>query len=131
MATKQKSIELILLRQFSSYLGIPTFIIDTHGNLIFCNEKAENLLGFRFSETGEMPEEEWYTIFTPQDENGQTLPKESLLLHAAYSESRIAHNTFYIRSLDNVLLHIRIVTMPIINLIEDLYGAVSFFQEIH
>ena len=47
-------IEIILSRQLADCLSMPVFITDTVGNLIFYNEPAENLLGTRFEETGEM-----------------------------------------------------------------------------
>ena len=69
-------IEIILNRQLADCLSIPVFITDTKGNLIFYNEPAEELLGQRFEETGEMPVEEWGTIFTPMDDNSTLfLPK--------------------------------------------------------
>ena len=46
-------IEIILLRQWASYLGLPVWIMDAEGSLIFYNEAAELLLGGRrFEESG-------------------------------------------------------------------------------
>ena len=47
-------IEIILNRQLADCLSIPVFITDTDGNLIFYNEHAEEVLGKRFEETGEI-----------------------------------------------------------------------------
>ena len=58
-------IEIILNRQLADCLSIPVFITDTVGNLIFYNEPAEEVLGKRFEDTGEMPVEEWSTVFKP------------------------------------------------------------------
>ena len=58
-------IEIILNRQLADCLSIPVFITDTAGNLIFYNEPAEEILGKRYEETGEMPVEMWGTIFKP------------------------------------------------------------------
>ena len=63
-------IEIILNRQLADCLSIPVFITDTAGDLIFYNEPAEQILGKRFEETGEMPKEEWSTAFKPLDEKG-------------------------------------------------------------
>ena len=51
------AIELILTRQLADCLAIPVFITDTIGNLLFYNEPAEDILGKRFEDTGEMPVE--------------------------------------------------------------------------
>ena len=58
-------IEIILNRQLADCLSIPVFITDTIGNLIFYNEPAEEILGRRFEETGEMSVEIWSTIYKP------------------------------------------------------------------
>ena len=55
----QKAIELILMRQLASSLAMPIFLVDASGNLLFYNEPAEQLLGSRFDETGEMSMTEW------------------------------------------------------------------------
>ncbi len=47
-------IEIILNRQLADCLSVPVFITDTVGNLIFYNGPAENILGTRYEETGEM-----------------------------------------------------------------------------
>jgi PAS domain-containing protein len=67
-------IEIILNRQLADCLSIPVFITDTIGNLIFYNEPAEELLGKSFEDTGEMPVEEWSTVFKPLDNDGNPWP---------------------------------------------------------
>jgi hypothetical protein len=49
---------------------MPVFITDTKGNLIFYNEPAEQLLGSRFEDAGEMKVETWSKVFKQQDEDG-------------------------------------------------------------
>ena len=62
------AIEIILSRQLADCLSVPVFITDTAGHLIFYNEPAEEILGKRFEETGEMPVSEWATVFRPLDD---------------------------------------------------------------
>ncbi len=50
-------LEIILHRQLAECQAIPVFIVDPAGNLLFYNEAAEELLGRRFEDTGEMPVE--------------------------------------------------------------------------
>ncbi len=73
-------IEIILNRQLADCLSIPVFITDTEGNLIFYNEPAEEILGKRYEETGEMSVEVWGTVFKPVDENGNPLAPDDLPL---------------------------------------------------
>jgi hypothetical protein len=49
------------------------FHYDTTGNLIFYNEPAENILGKKFNDTGEMPVEVWSTIFSQMDDFGNPI----------------------------------------------------------
>lgn len=125
-----KSIELILFRQLAYYLAIPIFIVDINGNLLFCNEEAENILGFRFSDTGEMPAAEWSTVFIPQDKEGNMIPAEKLPLSISYKTFAPAFDCFYIRNLRNEIKYLSVSTLPIINQIQTVLGAVAFFQEI-
>ena len=73
-------IEIILNRQLADCLSIPVFITDVKGNLIFYNEPAEEILGTRFEDTGEMPVEKWSTDFKPIDAQGLPLPPDDLPL---------------------------------------------------
>lgn len=54
-------IEMILLRQWSSYLGLPVWIMDVKGSLIYYNEPAEAVLGRRFEDSGAIASEELRT----------------------------------------------------------------------
>lgn len=126
----QKSIELILLKQFGDHFARPFFIIDNVGNLVFCNEAAEKILGFRFSETGEMPADEWATVFVPQEKSGRIINPEKLPTFTAFNKHTVAQGTFYIRNLKNQLVHIQIFVLPIINQTSTFLGAAAFFQEV-
>ena len=67
-------IELILSRQLAECLDTPVFLTDTVGNLLFYNEPAEDILGKRFEDTGEMPVDEWGTVFKNKDDAGNPIP---------------------------------------------------------
>src|SRR5512132_1549076 len=112
--TTQKEIELILARQLAGYLATPIFLVDPQGTLLYYNEPAEVILGRRFQETGEMPVEEWSTIFVPTDENGQLLQPGDLPLVIALTELRPVYREFWIRGLDNASRHIGVTAFPLI-----------------
>ena len=67
------AIEIILNRQLAECLAIPVFITDTSGNLLFYNESAEEILGRRYEDTGEMSVDEWGTVFKKKDDLGRPL----------------------------------------------------------
>ena len=85
--SSQKEIELILARQLASSLAMPIFIVDPQGTLIYYNEPAEGILGRHFEETGEMPVQEWSTLFKPTDETDKPLAPESLPLVIALNST--------------------------------------------
>ena len=120
-------IEIILNRQLADCLSIPVFITDTSGNLIFYNEPAEQVLGKRFEETGEMPGVEWSTIFKPLDEEGNPLPPEELPLVKTLNDEYPHHKNFQIESLKNERLNISVTSYPIISRAGKFIGAVAIF----
>jgi len=122
-------VEIILIRQVASYLAMPIFVVDPVGNLIYFNEPAESLLGRRYEESGEMPAEEWGTIFLPTDEQGRPLPPEQLPLMVALAEVRPAHSRFHIQSLDGIRHSLSVTALPLVGQQDRLLGGVAFFWE--
>src|SRR6266545_5671917 len=61
--TKQQPIEIILLRRWASHMAMPVWIAGEEGELLYYNEPAEELLGQRFDEAGEMPLKDLPAIF--------------------------------------------------------------------
>ncbi len=120
-------IEIILNRQLADCLSIPVFITDTAGNLIFYNEPAEEVLGKRFEETGEMPVEEWSTVFKPLDEKGNVLAPEELPLVKTLKDEFPYHKSFIIESLKGQLQNISVTSYPIISRTGKFLGAVAIF----
>ena len=122
-------IEIILNRQLADCLSIPVFITDTIGNLIFYNDPAENILGSRFEETGEMRVETWSTEFKPLDENKAPLPPDELPLVRTLSDHLPHHKTFWIESKSGVAGKISVTSYPIIGRASNFLGAVAIFWE--
>ena len=120
-------IEIILNRQLADCLAIPVFITDTKGNLIFYNEPAENVLGSRFEETGEMAVETWSTIFKQSDDDGNILPPDQLPLVRTLKNAVPHHKTFWIESLKGVREKISVTAYPIIGRSSKFLGAVAIF----
>ncbi len=120
-------IEIILNRQLADCLSIPVFITDTAGNLIFYNEPAEEVLGRRFEETGEIPVEVWSTIYKPIDVDGKTIPPDDLPLVKTQRDCSPHHKTFWIESLKGKAAKISITSYPISGRTGKFLGAVAIF----
>jgi hypothetical protein len=123
-------IEIILNRQLSDCLSIPVFITDTRGDLIFYNMPAEEVLGKRFDETGEMPVEEWSVMFKPMDEFNKPIPPEELPLVKTLKDSLPYHKSFWIKSLQGQTQKIALTSYPIINRENKFLGAVAMFWKV-
>lgn len=123
-------IQIILLRQLAGYIGIPLFLVDPKGDLLFYNEPAEVILGRRFEETGAMPAKVWASIFTPVDDQGQVIPPEDLPLIISLGTRRPAHKRFYIQGMDGMRRHIDVVSIPIVGLQGEFVGAAALFWEV-
>jgi PAS domain-containing protein len=120
-------IEIILNRQLADCLAIPVFITDTKGNLIFFNEPAEEILGKHYKDTGEMPMEEWGTIFNYKDEDGNALPPEDLPLVKTLKNLSPYHKTFWLQSLKGKYERVSVTSYPIIGRAGTFLGAVAIF----
>lgn len=125
----QYELELILLRQVTSYLATPVFLVDLEGNLLFYNEPAEEILGKRYEETGEMPLDQWATIFVPTDRDGNPLPPDDLPLVVAVRHRRPAISDFSITGLDGVRRDLTVVAMPVVGQGGRELGSIAYFWE--
>ena len=121
------AIELILNRQLADCLAIPVFITDTIGNLLFYNEPAEEILGKRYEDTGEMPVEQWSTVFKTKDEDGEPLPPDELPLVKTLKNRLPYYKTFWIESLQGKTEKISVTSYPIIGRGGSFLGAVAIF----
>jgi PAS domain-containing protein len=129
MSILQQEVEVILARHFAECLAIPVFIVDPVGNLLFYNEPAEVILGPRFEDTGEMPAEEWGTVFTPVDDGGMPMALDQLPLMIALSKQTPAHRFMLIKGLNGIPRRIGVTAFPIIGQAERFLGAIALFWE--
>ena len=96
----QKEIELILLRQWASYLETPIWLMGPDFELLYYNEPAEPILGRRFEEAGPMPGHELDRIFTTTTLDGDPINAGDLPINIALTDRRPAHLSFRILPLD-------------------------------
>jgi PAS domain-containing protein len=125
----QKAVELILMRQLASYLAMPVFLVDPDGRLLYYNEPAEQILGRRYEETGEMPLAEWSTAFAPTTEEGTPIPPDAVPLTIALQKRRAVHRELRIRGLDGVDRRIAVTAFPLEGQGGRHLGAVAIFWE--
>ena len=122
-----EDIEIVLSRHWASNLNTPVFLVDSVGNLIFINEAAEPLLGFRFAEIGEIGAEFWATAFSITDERGDPIPAEEQPLAIALSQQKPAHRKFNAIGLDGIKREIEATCFPLINSEGNFFGVAAMF----
>ncbi len=117
------------MRQLASYLATPIFVVDGVGTLLFYNEAAEQILGLRYDETGEMPVDEWATRFTPTDDTGKPLPAEGLPLVQTMQSRQPRHGSFWITGADGERRRLSVTALPIIGQSARDLGSIALFWE--
>jgi PAS domain-containing protein len=127
----QQPIELILTRQWASYLAVPVWVVGERGDLLYYNEAAEAVLGRRYDEAGEMPVEELATIFKTTAVDGSPIAADQIPIIVALRERRAAHMALRIQGLDNVWRDIEATAFPLEGQGGRHLGAVAFFWEVH
>ncbi|MGH8935876.1 MAG: PAS domain-containing protein [Acidimicrobiia bacterium] len=124
-----KSLVLILARQLAANLATPVFCVDPEGTLVYYNEPAERVLGREFSDAGELTQQEWGTIFSPLDSDGQPVAVGELPLSIALAERRPAHQPLRITGLNGKERFISVTAFPLFARADELVGAMAIFWE--
>ncbi|MEP7360988.1 MAG: PAS domain-containing protein [Chloroflexota bacterium] len=123
----QHDVGLILMRQLASGLAVPMLLTDDNGDLLFFNEAAEQLLGQRFDDVGELRLEERSQIFAFRDEKGTPVPLDQAPLVVALRERRPVHRRVWMKGLDAKDHEIEVTAFPLLGGGGHLIGAVAMF----
>jgi PAS domain-containing protein len=126
----QQPIELILTRQWASYLAVPVWVMGESGDLLYYNESAELVLGRRFDEAGEMPGDELASIFQTTAEDGSPLRSDELPINIALLKRRPAHLRHRFRGLDGFWRLVDVAAFPLEGQGGRQLGAVAIFWEV-
>jgi PAS domain-containing protein len=124
---RQKQLVLILARAFVSNLSTPALLADARGYLVFYNEAAEDVVGTRFGETGEMPFDEWSADFEPRTTTSDPLPPERRPPRIAFDERRPAHLAYVVTAADGVENEVEVTAFPLFAHTEEFVGIVVVF----
>jgi PAS domain-containing protein len=127
--TAQKSLPLILAREFASNVATPLSILDEDGTLVFFNEPAERLIGRTHAEVGDLAAEEWRAQFGPKRPDGTLVAYEELPTSVALTERRPAHETLRYTMLDGQQRTLSVTAIPMLERGEELAGVVVVFWE--
>ena len=122
-------IERILVRHLASRLAVPLFLLDVQGTLVFYNEAAEQVLGRRFDDAGELSFAEWTSALAVRDESGRPLAIDEMRFVKALRERRPAHERFDFTSADGTVRNLEVSAFPLQGPAGSRLGAVVIFWE--
>ena len=125
----QRSLLMIMARDFASRLATAVFLVDPDGTLVYFNEAAEHVLGPAVVEGRSVPAREWSTAFSPEDEHGEPVPLASLPLGIALTERTPSHGAIRIVGADGVSRSIEVTAFPLFAHADECVGAVAIFWE--
>lgn len=125
----QQALELILLRQWASYIKTPIWITSTDGYLLYYNEPAERIIGIRFGEAGPMPVDELVSQFEITDEHGEPIDDDELPLAVAVEHRKPSHARLRVRAIGGEYVPIAVTAFPIEGQGGRFLGAVAMFWE--
>ena len=125
----QQPIEVILLKQWASYIAVPVWICDEAGNLIFYNEPAESVLGQRFDDAGPINASELAERYATADLDGTPLPGEELPIVVALQERIPAARALRIKDYLGQWRSIQVSSAPIEGQGGRHLGAFAMFWE--
>jgi len=126
----QQPIELILLKQWATYIAVPVWIMDGVGNLVFYNEPAEVVLGERFDEAGEINAEDLAEHFVTKQLDGSPIQNKELPIVIALVEGHPAHAELLIKARDGSWRQIEVSAIPIEGQGGRHLGAFAVFWEL-
>jgi PAS domain-containing protein len=127
--TAQKSLPLILAREFASNLATPMVLMDERGSLVFFNEPAEQIIGQTHAEVGELGPDEWGRLFKVERIDGTPIPVEKTPAGVTLAERRPAHDTLAFTTIDGIRHEIAVTAFPLLGREEEVVGVVSVFWE--
>jgi PAS domain-containing protein len=127
MALQQKHLVLILAREFAANLSTPTLVADARWRLVYYNEAAEEYVGKRFAQTGEVALDEWLASFEPRTSAQEPLPPERRPGRIAFEERRASHLRFRVTMADGVERDIEVTAFPLFAHTDEFVGVVAIF----
>jgi len=127
---KQPDLVLIVARSFATKLATPTLIIDRHGDLVYFNDAAAEVLGSSYLDVGKLDAARWQELFAPRTLDEEPMTPEQTPGGVALLERRPVHGSFAFRSLDGREREITVTALPLFSHPDEVVGVMSIFWEL-
>jgi PAS domain S-box-containing protein len=126
----QKSLPLILAREFAANIATPVTVMDEDGRLVFFNEPAEQILGQTQAEVGELAPHEWTRLFHVERLDGSPAELDEMPVGIAHRQRCPAHDTLAFTTQDGTRHEIEVTAFPLLGRDDDYFGVVAIFWEL-
>jgi PAS domain-containing protein len=124
----QLPVELILMRQLASYLATPIFLVGAQGELLFYNEAAEGVLGYRFDEAVELPLAQWVRAFPLFSRtSGEALTIDEIPVMRALKERNPVHGSLLYERPGGERVPVLATAIPLVGQGAKVLGAAAIF----
>ena len=124
-------IEIVLLRQWASYIAVPTWITDNEGRLLYFNESVESIIGLRFEEADELPADDLADRFAMTEVDGTPIANYDRPLIIALTKQMPAHRRMCLRNSDQTLRELEVTAIPILSTGDRHLGAMATIWDPH
>jgi PAS domain-containing protein len=122
-------IEIILLRQWASYIAVPTWITDNDGRLLYFNESVESIIGLRFEEADELHAEELVDRFAMTEVDGSPISHYDRPLIIALTKQMPAHRRLGLRATDQSMRELEVTAIPVLSTGDRHLGAMAMIWD--
>jgi PAS domain S-box-containing protein len=126
----QQPVELILMRQLASSLDMPIAMFDPEGKLLFINEGAEHIFGYRLEDVGKVHWSELSADLDYWNDSGVHLPIGDRPVARAFAERRPVHLSLKVRTFDGKMRRIANTALPLVGQSGRFFGVLSILWEL-
>ena len=126
----QRSLPLILAREFAANVATPFLVLDRDGVLVYFNERAEQIIGGTASELGEMEEREWRQRFHVQRPDGTPVESSETPTAVARRECRPVADVLVYTRPDGSQRTLTVIATPLLGNGDQLEGVFCVMWEL-
>ena len=120
---------MILLKQWAEHMGSSVWLMDFEGNLVYYNEPAEQILGLRFDEAGEINAAQLADLFQTTYPDGSAVATEDLPVVVALTQRIPSHGRLRIQNRAGEAKNIEVTALPLLAADQRLLGTMAIFWE--
>jgi PAS domain S-box-containing protein len=126
----QRSLPLILAREFAANVATPFLVVDRDGVLVYFNERAEQIIGGTAAELGEMEERDWRRRFHVQRPDGTPVESSETPTAIARRECRPVQDVLVYTRLDGSRRTLSVTATPLLGHADELEGVFCVMWEL-